>query len=245
MARTNPTAKTVRISKPTVCACEVCPREGESLPVGRAWLCDERVYCSPGCALEDVRGRTAPRSNPRHVAGFDYLDDVLDELVKSTAESNEDPEWRKARASEETIALAEKFIQAVKNSIDTWGASFSEEATDELFGANAPYLVLMTLRGEGVGIWDGSWDKLLTKAQIKDCQARMQKDKKLQKAFTALEDSFREDAYVQGPQAALDEYESELGEYEEALKQVNVREPGPSSWRYERGPARPNPKRRR
>ena len=29
---------------------------------------------------------------------------------------------------------------------------------DDLLEEDCPYLVFMTLRGEGVGIWDGSWD---------------------------------------------------------------------------------------
>jgi hypothetical protein len=41
---------------------------------------------------------------------------------------------------------------------------------EDLWDAEASYLVLMTLRGEGVGIWDGSWDDFFDSREIEDVE---------------------------------------------------------------------------
>ena len=47
---------------------------------------------------------------------------------------------------------------------------------DVFYDGDAPYNVLMTLRGEGVGIWDGRWDEYMTSDQADRLATEMRRD---------------------------------------------------------------------
>jgi hypothetical protein len=105
-------------------------------------------------------------------------DGVLDQLIEIAAESMEpDGRGRVPREVKNKLEVTE----ALRRAVSEYEAAL-EWALDEvvmryppldgatsadLYADNAPYLVLMTLRGEGRGIWDGSWDAHYDSEQIK------------------------------------------------------------------------------
>ncbi len=90
--------------------------------------------------------------------------ETLDELVRMEAESGDLQCWKQAHASTETRRLAQEYEEAVWHFIvhDLLRPGMPRPRhgvnAEDIFDANAPYLILMTLMGHGVGIWDGSWD---------------------------------------------------------------------------------------
>lgn len=87
--------------------------------------------------------------------------EILQQFVQDAAESMEIKNWKDAEVTPEVIGVATQYDDALEIALEEVVERFPPEngadATD-LWNANAPYLVLMTLRGEGVGIWDGDWD---------------------------------------------------------------------------------------
>ncbi len=69
-------------------------------------------------------------------------------------------------------ALHEQLLGFVQRE-SRWPRSEVEDFVGGLMDEGAPYLVLMTLRGEGAGIWDGSWDQYFTDAELKRLQAEL------------------------------------------------------------------------
>lgn len=70
-------------------------------------------------------------------------------------------EWHEAAISdlEETVDQYETFlIGALEEFVDEHPLNGEYTVADLFEGGSASYAVLMTLRGEGVGIWDGRWD---------------------------------------------------------------------------------------
>lgn len=104
------------------------------------------------------------------MAGLD--DDTLIQLLQMTAESMEvDPQ-----DVEITDALedeVEAYETALQDALEVVAMGFprgSKITAEDLWDAEASYLVLMTLRGEGVGIWDGSWDDFFDEREIKEVE---------------------------------------------------------------------------
>jgi hypothetical protein len=92
--------------------------------------------------------------------GYGLTPEDLDWLVEGEAESG-DLDSRDAQATDELIALAAQFDTAVDASLEEWVSTHPLAAdydVSDLTNDGASYLILMTLRGEGVGIWDGDWD---------------------------------------------------------------------------------------
>lgn len=100
------------------------------------------------------------RSNGR--ASTLERDGTLQQLLEMERESAESP------VEDSDLEITEELSQAVSDYEDELYNVLSQvvqrfppkdrATAQELFDAEAPYLVLMTLRGEGVGIWDGRWD---------------------------------------------------------------------------------------
>ncbi len=92
--------------------------------------------------------------------------EVLSQLIEMSAEEHGiDLEGVAPEPSARTRRLADDFAAAVHRELKLWGRSREHmqwfvrgDDADELFFDDAPYAVLMTLRGEGVGIEDGRWD---------------------------------------------------------------------------------------
>jgi len=89
---------------------------------------------------------------------------TLDQLVEMAGESMEYDDWKGMEADRNVINEARKFERDLKRVLQQWVGRNrhrmkNDSDDDTLFDAKGPFLVLMTLRGEGVGIWDGDWDE--------------------------------------------------------------------------------------
>lgn len=100
--------------------------------------------------------------------------DTLYQLIDMAAESGgyEEPPggWEVTREIEKEV---EKFGRDLDKVLQQWVKKYPlKEGHDVSDLPNAEFLVFMTLRGEGVGIWDGDWDKFFNdpKKEIKALQ---------------------------------------------------------------------------
>ena len=104
------------------------------------------------------------------------LDDrTITQLIEIGAESAELPREVNGfiRITPAVRTEIGKFDTALERALNEWFqkrplSDFKGDVRDmvrALMDADATYLVLMTLRGEGVGIWDGSWDRFFTNRQ--------------------------------------------------------------------------------
>ncbi len=125
-----------------------------------------RRYIGPKALEEggDMRKNGKMRKNHSEEIddGLSDRADLLDELVRGTAESMEIKNWKDAELTQPVIWEAEKYDWAVLRALADVVRQYPPKngaTADELFHADASFLILMTLRGEGVGIWDGSWDE--------------------------------------------------------------------------------------
>lgn len=109
--------------------------------------------------------------------------DLLDVFCVMAAESAELANARSAQATPAVIEAARKYASDVEASLEAFfqdgrmrllPAIERDEDIDSAYGrvhflmgeGSAPYNVLMTLRGEGVGIWDGRWDEYLASGTL-------------------------------------------------------------------------------
>ena len=88
---------------------------------------------------------------------------TLDQLVEMAGEALGLEDWKGMEATREVLSEAKKFEKEAERALKEWVAKNPEAMeegydADDLYDEEGAYLVLMTLRGEGVGIWDGSWD---------------------------------------------------------------------------------------
>jgi hypothetical protein len=103
---------------------------------------------------------------------------LLTQLIEMAAESMEYgsidvrhvPDEVRRAAAEYDSELAAALDEVVRTVPPAGGAD-----ADDLWDAEAPYIVLMTLRGEGVGIWDGRWDRFYTDREIKRVEAILER----------------------------------------------------------------------
>jgi hypothetical protein len=85
---------------------------------------------------------------------------LLKAYCEMAAESMELDNWEDAEPNEEVFEVAREYDAALKKALAELVEKYPPEndaGAEDLWDANGPYLVLMTLRGEGVGIWDGDW----------------------------------------------------------------------------------------
>lgn len=111
---------------------------------------------------EQAPNKRGHRKNARVKNGVPLAEDtgLLLELVRMAAESSELNE-RYADVTEEVYEQARAYDAALRSALRELVRVHPPKGgatVDDLWNTNAPYLVLMTLRGEGVGIWDGDWD---------------------------------------------------------------------------------------
>ncbi len=98
---------------------------------------------------------------------------LLDQFVQMTAESMELDQYDEAEATEEVVEEAKRYDVALAKALRELVEKHppADDATaDDLWKAKGPYLVLMTLRGEGVGIWDGRWEDFYDDDEIEEVQ---------------------------------------------------------------------------
>lgn len=81
----------------------------------------------------------------------------LTQMVQMEAEALDFDNWRDASITEATIVEYNKYKTKLREILEhLLGPELALQLMEE---GNAPYAVLMTLRGEGVGIWDGRWEQ--------------------------------------------------------------------------------------
>lgn len=98
---------------------------------------------------------------PESTLGLHEDLDLLRQFVEMAAESMELENYKDAEVTPELIRVATEYDAALRWTLDEVVMRFPPKngaSADDLWSANASYLVLMTLRGEGVGIWDGDWE---------------------------------------------------------------------------------------
>ena len=107
--------------------------------------------------------RYGMKPNSRRERSLDGLSDdpiLLKAYCEMATESMELENWKDAEPNDEVRALAAEYDEELKKALADLVEKYPPEndaTAEDLWAANAAYLVLMTLRGEGVGIWDGDW----------------------------------------------------------------------------------------
>lgn len=156
--------------------------------------------------------------------------ETLAEFVELTAES-EDLQCDTPVVSRRTLMLVRDFGKRLLVTLRRWceqndhwlapGVEYGELYEDE-----AGYAVLMTLRGEGVGIWDGRWDHFFRPASLRvamdSLKRTLQRDLGRWADVTGggvLNDAFSRDAH-----ACSDDADVELDEEEEEDEEERERE---------------------
>lgn len=113
-----------------------------------------------------ARGRHTqnPRRYPVLMSGNDPMSQLLDMQAESLDPSGRGivPSEVKGELSytDDLIRVVTEYEDALRSALEEVVEKYppaDEASADELFDDEAPYLVLMTLMGHGVGIWDGSW----------------------------------------------------------------------------------------
>jgi hypothetical protein len=104
---------------------------------------------------------------------------TLTQLVEMAAESSEYPYPRKAKATPEVLKEASKFEKDLERALKEWvkkNPLAADYDASDLMDDEGAYNVLMTLRGEGVGIWDGRWDQYFKNSrEIKVLEAHLKR----------------------------------------------------------------------
>src|ERR1043166_7572638 len=123
---------------------------------------DKRELRTLIAQTEEILNLQTPNARrPKDSRGLHEDEDLLRQFVEMTAESHELPNWKDAEVTPEVIEMAHRYDLSLHLALKEVVKRFPPEngaTADDLWNANAPYLVLMTLRGDGVGIWDGDWD---------------------------------------------------------------------------------------
>lgn len=132
---------------------------------------------------------------------------LLREYVKMAAESSE---WddSNAEVTSEVRSVAAEYDAALWVALnDLLHVHPTDNGADaaDLWNAEAPYLVLMTLRGEGVGIWDGRWDEFYSNTKpVEEFLKRKLKRFADGSGSGKLEEAFMEAAYESCGDGSLD-----------------------------------------
>ena len=108
-----------------------------------------------------------------HIAATDLDRHTLDQFVDMAAESSELECDGTPKATPDVIKAVEAYERDAKKALEEWvkknpDAMAEEFDADDLWDEKGSYLILMTLRGEGVGIWDGDWDHFFKEGSVPD-----------------------------------------------------------------------------
>lgn len=106
------------------------------------------------------RALTANSRRPSDSRGLADDPVLLQAYCEMAAESMELDNWKDAEPNDEVFEVAREYDAALKKALAELVEKYPPEndaGAEDLWNANGAYLVFMTLRGEGVGIWDGDW----------------------------------------------------------------------------------------
>lgn len=100
-------------------------------------------------------------------------DDVIMGLLEMEAESQE-LDRSEVGITDELEAAIDAYEAALETAleevVERWPPADGATIEDLEDVGKAAYLVLMTLRGEGVGIWDGDWDEFYSREEIDEIE---------------------------------------------------------------------------
>ena len=90
-----------------------------------------------------------------------FSEKLIGELVVAAAENEGLVKAREATPTLPLQKLLEAFEVACFGALKECAGMYLKDGVtvDDLMAADGPFLILMTLEGQGVGIWDGSWDE--------------------------------------------------------------------------------------
>jgi hypothetical protein len=198
------------------------------------------IYPAGMSAEASVKRTTSPAKTPAKTrrpasktakASLDKK--TLDQLVEMTAESLDLENSGDAHATNEVVREAKKYGDELSKALLEWvkkhpltGDEFTsmapDEQVDELMHAEAEYLVLMTLRGKGVGIWDGDWDHFFADSgEIKPMTVFLKS--KLHKFADGTGGGSLEEAFENAAHETCDSEEAESTNLAPLLSSVNAR----------------------
>jgi hypothetical protein len=128
------------------------------------------------------------------------MEDWRHEIVEMAAESSGYPRPDNAMCTKECGAVWDTFDDLAYEFLESWvsnnvSAVKREYGALDLWNEEGPYLIYMTMAGEGVGIWDGRWDRFFVnpKTAISKLQAYLESN--LGHAYSDLEIAIENAAY--------------------------------------------------
>lgn len=102
----------------------------------------------------------------------EFLAQLIDEVAQSRGFGYKNEKTHPDDVPEYVIKVAQEFEEAVKNILNAWVAANPEDMVDaevtgdDLYDENGPYLVLMTIEGQGRTFMDGDWDHLVKDPKV-------------------------------------------------------------------------------
>jgi hypothetical protein len=127
--------------------------------------------------------------------------------------------------------LVRDFGRRLQSSLRRWCAANEQwlapgTSVDDLWEDESGYAVLMTLRGEGVGIWDGRWDHMFRHGSVKQAIDHLRRtlERDLGRWADASGGGVLSDAFGRDAEACSDDPSAELDEEDEALDRDLERE---------------------
>jgi len=169
------------------------------------------------------------KSESDEIPGLD--DHVIGQLIGMSAEGQGYRMLEPAEPTDRLRRLVADFAGAVRKSLDRWGLRHEPwfvhgEDGEELYYDDGPYAVLMTLRGEGVGVWDGRWEHHFkpehAEQAVRNLKVTLQKELRRWADDTgggvltaALEAEAARQGTAQNPETEDDEDDDEEGDEED------------------------------
>jgi len=161
---------------------------GEDVPLSKMPKKLQDNAKNPPPSVQKVKERIKERSKKAH------LDDrTLGQLVEMAADSMELPR-DDARVTRDVEQKAKAFERALAQALAVWVQKYPPEDgsdVDDVMDEEAGYLVYMTLDEQGVGIWDGRWDRFYSDTK----KLEQYLTRALDRSYRALRDAINDAAY--------------------------------------------------
>jgi hypothetical protein len=129
-------------------------------------------------AVNEPKGRSMSKSRRMRRNARGLTEDVLLSLLETEAASRGVPKNLvevTPHLEDEAVRFGDSVMRSLEAAVEQYptldGAHY-----EDLYDDDGAYLVLMTLRGEGVGILDGNWDAHYSDSDVKKVAKFLQKD---------------------------------------------------------------------
>lgn len=132
-----------------------------------------------------------------------------EQVVRMAAEALGVPNPEDATCNKMCERAWEAFDDAVYEALEKWVKNnrkmLERDVTeDDLWSEEGPYLVYMTIAGEGVGVWDGSWDHFFKRDRDIEKKLVPYLKESLSKNYSVLEHAIVDSAYETAEEAEGD-----------------------------------------